>query len=151
MNWELILILTGIMLFAYWLNYIMGGPLSDDENKVDVRAILFFMPMAMAIRRLRHLGIYDAAMASLQEELAVTRDAKLRRRLEIDHRRNLYLTGREFFTWERSLLCPICLHWWLTVLVGFVFVWFDLFHARADFFLAAFVYLFTHFLIRKIS
>lgn len=151
MNWEIILLLTGLSLFSYWLNYIMGGPLSDDVNKIDVKAILFNFPYFLAIRRLKKLGIYGMIYGDLIQELAMTKDVKTKYRLKMDKRRDIYLAGREFFTWERSFLCPICLHWWLTLLVGAVLFSINAFHARADFFLAAFVYLANHLLIRKIS
>lgn len=151
MNWELICTLTGLMLFSYWLNYVMGGPLSDDPKHVDVKAILFAFPNWLAIRRLKEKGLYASMRTELMNELMVTTDARVKHGLRVDKRLGIYLAGREFFTWERSLLCPICLHWWLTLLVGVALVYADAMNARADFFLASFVYLVNHLIIRKIS
>lgn len=151
MNWDLILTLTGLMFFAYWFAYIMGGPLSKQADDIDPTAILLAIPYELAIRRLVQAGLWKGITTELINDLAVTSDPKTRLQMKRDHRVNTIMAGREFFTWERSLLCPICLHWWLTVLVGFVFISFDLLHAREGFFLAAFVYLVNHFLIRKIS
>lgn len=151
MNWELIGVLSGLMFFSYWLNYVMGGPLSDDTKRVDVRAILFAIPNALAIRRLRRLHIYSDLVADWYQQIQMTKDLKLMHQLKQDGRLDIYLAGREFFTWERSLLCPVCFHWWITLLVGVVLLCFDLLNARADFFLAVFAYLVNHFLIRKIS
>lgn len=150
MNWELVICLTGLMLFSYWLNYIMGGPLAD-PGKVNVREILFFVPYQLARRRLNMLGLLDGIEKKQAQEITLAKDPKTRRELKTDHREDLYLAGREFFTWEKSLLCAICFHWWLTVIVGAFLLKFDLLDARADFFLAAFAYLVNHFFIRKIS
>lgn len=151
MNWDLIVTLTGIMLFSYWFNYIMGGPLSDDAKKVDTKAILFSVPYWLAVRRLKNNGLYLSLSGDLINELSMIKDAKTKNQLRQDKRLDMYLIGREFFTWERSLLCPICLHWWLTLVIGVIFLIFNIMQARADLFLAAFIYLANHFLIRKIS
>lgn len=151
MNWELITTLTGLMLFSYWFNYAMGGPLSEDVKKVDTKAILFFIPNELARRRLKIMGLLSSMRSELITELAMTQDAKVKHGLRQDKRRDIYIAGREFFTWERSILCPVCFHWWLTVIVGAVFLSFDLMGARADLFVAAFTYLVNHLFIRKIS
>lgn len=151
MNWELIILLTGLMLFCYWLNYIMGGPLSDDVQKIDVKAILFSLPYFLAIHRLKRMDLYKKIHSSFVAELQITSDRSAKEKLRLDHKLEMYLAGRQFFIWERSLLCPICLHWWLTVLVGFVLITMDCMNARADFFIASFVYLLNHLIIRKIS
>jgi len=151
LNWPLIILLTGIMLFAYWLNYIMGGPLSDDPKHVDMKAILFAFPNWLATRRLKRAKVLQELRADAMSELAMTSDPRTRQGLLNDKRLDIYLEGRKMFTWERSLLCPICLHWWLTIVVGAVLIFFDAFNARADFFLAGFIYLVNHLLIRKIS
>lgn len=151
MNWELIICLTGIMLFAYWFTYIAGSALASKPTDVDPGAILFSFPYMLAILRLCRMGQWDEIADSQEQELAITRDPKTRHQLIKDHKLNTVIAGREFFTWERSLLCPICLHWWLTLVVGAVFISFDIMHARADLFLAAFVYLVNHLIIRKIS
>lgn len=151
MNWLLIEILGSIMLFAYWLNYIMGSPLADNQNDVDPKAILFAFPSFLGKLRLKRYGLYRERQIKLREELSFTRDRAIREKLIRDARLGDFLEARELFTWERSFLCPICLHWWLTLLTGYVFIVFDLFNARADFFLAAFVYLLLHLIIRKIA
>lgn len=151
MNWELTILLTGLMLFTYWFNYTMGGPLSDDPKNVNVGEILFFIPWWMAQRRIRQVGQTREFQRNLTQELAMTKDVRVMHGLVKDHKLNQYLAGREFFTWEKSLLCPICFHWWLTILVGAVLLLTNTFNARADLFLGAFIYLVNHFIIRKIS
>jgi hypothetical protein len=151
MNWELIILLTGIMLFAYWFTYVAGSPLADKADNIDGGAFLIAWPYELAIRRLVRAGLWKGITSSFVQDMQVTSDPAVRARMRKDHKVDTIMKGREFFTWERSLLCPICLHFWLTVLVGFVFILFDIMHARADFFLAAFVYLVNHFIIRKIS
>lgn len=152
MNWELILILTSIMLFAYWLNYIMGSPLADKPDDVDAKAILFAFPYWLARRRLKkYPDLLKSITQAEADQVKMTSDPIVRENLKADFSKDEFLKGRTVFTWERSLLCPICLHWWLTVLAGFEFVVFDMFNARADFFLAAFVYLLLHLIIRKIA
>ena len=150
-NVELILILTGVMLFSYWLNYVMGGPLSDDPRKVDVKAILFKFPYWLAKNKLIMKNLYWNTRESARQELKLTNDVRTRNQIRLEKRRDMYLMGRDFFTWERTFLCPICLHFWLTVVLAFPFLWMDLFNAREDFFLAVFVYLTNHLIIRKIS
>lgn len=150
MNWEIILLLTALMLFAYWFNYVMGGPLAE-PSKVDAGAFLFVIPNSWAIARLKDLNIYKDFHQDFIQEISMTQDKKTRLGLVKDHKLTAYLAGREFFTWERSVLCPICFHWWLTIAVGAVLLGFNLLHAREHVPLAAFTYLVNHFIIRKIS
>ena len=150
MNWELIIWLTGLMLFAYWLIYVFGSPLAEDLRHVDPTAFLAKVPRELAWRRLRKAKLAEDFWAELQETLAISK-GRLARAAMRDWQRNVVDAGRSFFTWERALLCPICLHFWLTVLFGAVFLTFDLLHARQDWLLAGFTYLLNHFFIRKIS
>jgi hypothetical protein len=151
MNWPLLILLTSLALFAYWVVYAMGGPLSEKPDDVDPKAILFGFPLWLATRRLKRAGMYAGILAAAIQELEMTSDPRTIRNLKTDKRRDIFIAGRDFFTWERSLLCPICLHWWATVLVGAVLLAIDGMNARADFWLACFYYLATHLLIRKIS
>lgn len=151
MNWDLILLLTGLMLFAYWLNYLMGGPLSDEVKHVDPKAILFAFPLYLATRRLKINNLWQDIWASQLKERALATDPKTRIGLRKDQRLEMYLAGRDFFTWERAILCPICFHWWLSLIVAAVLLSGNWLGARSDFFLAAFTYLVNHLLIRKIS
>lgn len=147
MNWEIIMAMTGVMLFAYWFNYIMGSPLSDEPKP---REILFWVPYNLAVRRLIQSKQFGKIKAAQSAELEIVSDQRTRRQLVDDQRLAIFLEGRDLFTWEKSLLCPICFHFWLTIAVGVVFLLFDILNARADFWLAGFSYLSTHFLIRKI-
>lgn len=151
MNWDLIMALTGLMLLAYWFTYVAGGPLSSKPDDIDGGAFLIAIPYRMAVRRLARAGMWKSIKSAYLDELAVTSNPKTRAEMKKDHKAETIVAAREMFTWERSILCPICLHFWLTVLVGLVFILFDIMQARADFFLAAFVYLVNHFIIRKIS
>jgi hypothetical protein len=151
MNWDLILTMTGVMLFCHWFYYVIGSPLAKDLKDIDGGAILFSFPYNLAVRRLRSVNAWKGMAANHIQEMDMVKDPITRRQLRRDHREHTVAAGREFFTWERSILCPICLHFWLTLLVGLVFIIFDIMHARADFFLAALVYLVTHLIIRKIS
>ena len=150
MNWEIIVLLTGLMLFSYWLNYIMGSPMAD-PGKVQVREILFFIPGWLARRRLKMIGQLHKIEQRHSTDNTMTTDPITKHALKKDQREDVYMAGREFFTWEKSLLCPICFHWWLTVIVGAFLLIFDALGARGDLFLAAFAYLVNHFIIRKIS
>lgn len=151
MNWELILWLTGIMLFSYWFNYVMGSPLADPPNKPDVKAILFDVPNYLAVRRLHNVGALPKFMDQLLDELAVTSDPRSRNGLKTDNKLNTYLAGREFFTWERIILCPICFHFWLSLTFAVILLSFDLMNARQDYLLGCFTYLINHLIIRKIT
>lgn len=150
MNWLLIEILGSIMLFSYWLVYIMGSPLADKADDIDERAILFSFPLWLAKRRLTPEYLKDMKSRYYQE-MNLASDYVVKIGLKRDLNKNILLKGRELFTWERSLLCPICLHWWATLIFGIISLSFDLFHAREDFFIAGFVYLVLHLIIRKIA
>lgn len=151
MNWELILLLTGIMLFAYWLNYIMGSPLADKPEDVDPKAILFWFPQSLAKSRLIQHNVFMNLYNNHLEELSLTSNIIVAHQTKVDFKKNILVAGREFFTWERAILCPICLHWWLSVNVGIYLLGMNAFDARDDFFQAAFTYLVLHLIIRKIS
>jgi hypothetical protein len=147
----LALLLTSIMLFSYWLIYCMGSPLADDRNKIDPGAIFFFFPAWLAKRRLSDELLLADIVKARKAELEVIGDPIGRWEVDQENARYRMETGRKFFTWERSILCPICLHWWLTVLIvalAFVFNWLQIReHAGA----VVFIYLVNHFFIRKIS
>lgn len=142
---------TGVMLFAHWLNYCMGSPMADDVDKVDVGAILFSLPAWLADRRLVHQLTLTEILEAQREELNVTSDPVKLADLMRDHARYRYEAGRKFFSWERSFLCPVCLHWWLTLWVVIASLTFDLNHVREHLGAVVLTYLVTHFIIRKIS
>ena len=151
MNWELIFWLTGLMLFSYWINYVMGSPLADPPHRPDVKAILFSVPNYLALRQLQKHGLIVKFRDQLLDELSTTNNQSLRNGLKIDHKLATYLAGREFFTWERTILCPICFHFWLSAAFAVILLSFDLLNARADLLLGCFTYLVNHLIIRKIS
>lgn len=151
MNYELILTLIGLMLLAYWFAYVTGSPMADSSRNIDGKAILSVIPYQFAINRLARAGMWKGIYSNFLNELSMTSDPRTREEMKRDHRAAVIEAGRTFFSWERSILCPICFHFWLTILVGFIFILFDIMHARADLFLAAFVYLVNHLIIRKIA
>jgi len=150
LNWELTIWLTGLMLLAYWLIYVMGSPNESDINKVDVGGILFGFPLWLADRRLKQNRLRDGIDEEYIQEGSLTNDPVRQRQQYKDWRRNRFDRGRNFFTWERSLTCPYCLHWWLTLIFGAVCLSFNFLHAREDLLLAGFLYLVNHLVIRKI-
>lgn len=144
-------LLTGIMLFAYWLHYCMGSPMAKDVDNVDPGAILFSLPMWLADRRLVRQLTLTEILEAQREELNVTSDPVKLADLLRDHERERYEAGRKFFSWEKSFLCPICLHFWLSVVAGLLCVIFDWLHLREHVGAAVLTYLVNHFFIRKIS
>jgi hypothetical protein len=142
--------LTGLMLFTFWFNYIMGSPLAKNVDNANTSEILAWIPLALADRRLRRAGLYGPIKAAYLDELNLENHPKGRLDALADFRHHRLDMGRRFFTWEKSLLCPICMHWWLTILFGAVTLTFDLLHARELYLWAGFIYLVTHFIIRKI-
>jgi hypothetical protein len=138
------------MLFAYWLNYIMGSPLATDPKDIDERAILFSFPLWLAKQRLTK-DYFKDMKSRFYQEINITSDYITKVGLGRDFKKDILFKGRELFTWERSLLCPICFHWWLSVIAGVVLLWDDSLNARADFLQAVLAYLVLHLIIRKIS
>lgn len=150
-NWPLWAVFTVIMLFSYWLNYCMGSPLADKADSVDTGAILFFFPYWLAKRRLVETGNLQSIKTSQAERMQLISEPVTKKRQQKSDKLHNYVQGREFFTWERSLLCPICLHWWLTLLVALISLpagWQFIYQYP---FQAAFAYLVNHFIIRKIA
>jgi hypothetical protein len=147
---NLICCLTGIMLFAYWLNYVMGTPLADDPKHVDPDAFLAYIPLGLARARLRQVGKLADMEYGYAADMEHIKDAVRQRQLDKDARRDMIVTGRQLFGWERALLCPVCLHWWLTVIFMAICLTFDYYQAHAHLGAAAFTYLVNHFFIRKI-
>lgn len=125
--------------------------MSDDPDDVDVKAILFFFPKWLADRRLKSENLDAQFRKELAEQLLITSDPKTRNGLRQDFRLETYLTGRMFFTWERSLLCPICLHWWLTLVLTILLFIFGWLTVRETLWQVGFTYLLNHFFIRKIA
>lgn len=147
---QLTIWMTGLMLLAYWLVYVMGEPNQRDIAKVDVGGFLFGLPLWLADRRLLQNHLADDIDQEYVDAGSVTKDPIRQRELKEEWRANRFDRGRKFFTWERSLTCPICLHWWLTVIFGVICVSFNLLNARAEVLLAGFIYLANHLFIRKI-
>lgn len=143
--------LTILMLFSYWLVYCMGSPLADQPRDIDKGAIFFFIPMSLATRRLKQKDLFAGLRTDLYSGLVGNEDQRNRQQWIKQHREDVVVIGREFFTWERSLLCPICLHWWLTVILlilAILFGWNVFFEFPLQ---TIFVYLINHFFIRKIA
>lgn len=145
-------VLTGIMLFSYWLNYCMGTPLAKDVQDVDINAILFGIPKDMANNRIHKNGLHKMLWDKYVEEAQATpgTDAYENRLGAEEYHRNRYQYGRVFFLWEKSVLCPICLHFWMTAIFVVACLLLNTLHVRDQFWFASFIYLFNHLLIRKI-
>lgn len=145
----LVCLLTFTMFFAHWFAYVAGHPLAE-PSRVAPDAILFWVPYCLARRRMRGY-LFDQAVRAWQEELSLTSDAIGAVEALRHHRHNVVVQARVLFTWERGLLCPVCLHWWLSWWAGWTWVAID--HLREfplDLGVGAFTYLFLHFIIRKI-
>ena len=142
-------LLTFIMFFAHWFAYIAGQPLAE-PSRVDPGAILFFIPYYLARARMKGF-LFDRAVRAWQEELSLTSDSIGAVEALRNHRHNVVVQGRLLFTWERGLLCPVCLHFWLSWWAGWI--WLMVYHFRElplDVAVGAFTYFFLHFIIRKI-
>lgn len=145
----LVSLLTGIMLFAHWFAYLTGVPLGE-PSRVDPGAILFFVPYYLAKRRMRG-NLFDRAVEAWREELSMTGDTIGAVEALRHHRHNVVVQARPLFTWERGLLCPVCLHWWLSFWAGWTWLVAQHFHTPPlDLAVGALTYLFLHFIIRKI-
>jgi len=140
-------LLVGLALFAHWFTYVLGSPLATPD-RVDPSAILFFVPYLLAKRRLRG-KLFEWAVDAWRQQLNANSDRIGATQALLDHRHNVVVQGRVLFRWERALLCPVCLHFWLTVLAG---VGWCALHGplRADLAIGALTYLFLHLLIRKL-
>lgn len=147
---DLLLLMTGIMLFAWWANYVMGTPFAENPNKVDVGAIMFTIPYTLALRRLKNAGALKDIIKQHAAEMVLTKGAYQRELARSANKRDLYLTGREFFTWERSILCPVCFHFWLSLPIFWTCMCYDCIFVDENVWLAVFYYLANHFIIRKI-
>lgn len=142
-------LLVFIMLFAYWFAYCVGSPMADAMH-VDASAILFFIPYSLAKRRMRG-NLFDQAVEAWRQELSFSHDTIGAVQALRNHRHNLVVQGRELFGWERSLLCPVCLHWWLSLIAGAD--WLLITHgssAAVDLAVGSLTYLSLHLFIRKI-
>lgn len=147
----IIALLTGVMLFSYWIHYCMGSPMAKDVADVDVGAILFFIPSWLADNRLAKQNALADIVENQQSELQITDDPVKLADLLNDHARYRYEAGRKFFFIEKSFLCPICLHWWLTALVVNLCIAYGWLHMGGHLGAVALTYLVNHFFIRKIS
>ncbi len=146
---SLVGLLVGLMLFAHWFTYITGQPLAE-PSRVDPGALLFFVPYYLAKRRMRG-NLFDRAVEAWREQLSMTSDAIGSTEALRDHRHNDVVQARPLFTWERSLLCPVCLHWWLSLCGGTSWLLFSSAHVQPmDLAVGALTYLFLHLLIRKL-
>jgi hypothetical protein len=129
----------------------MGSPLADKPSDIDTGGIFFFIPFYLAKRKLIQKDIFAALRSELYTLIVDGRDPKRRQEAINQFNQDVIVLGRMFFTWERSILCPICLHWWLTVilmLLAWVFGWNVFFEFPLQ---TIFVYLVNHFFIRKIA
>lgn len=143
-DWQLVCLLTGLMLFAYWSNYVMGQPLAQ---RGDPGAILFVVPYTLAVGRLKRAQLWAAAIERWREEDRHTLDARDRATLLREHRWETVETAQDLFTWERSLLCPVCAHFWLTAGVAVTLVAVG---RGAELPTLTLAYLVNHLIIRKI-
>lgn len=142
-------LLVGLMLFAHWFAYVLGSPLAE-PSRVDASAILFFVPYYLARRRLRG-NLFDRAVEAWREQRSMKSDVLGEAEALMDHRHNVVVQASILFTWERGLLCRICLHWWLSFGAGCAWVAAHHFHLPTlDLAVGAIAYLFLHLIIRKL-
>lgn len=144
MSLELFLLFVGVMLFAYWSNYCMGTPLARNPADIDVNAIFFFIPYMMAVRKLKKFHLWKDIDEQWTAEARLTNGARQLLQARREHMREVYISGREFFTWEKAILCPVCFHFWLSLLVWALFI-------QDHVLISSLYYLANHFFIRKIS
>lgn len=143
--------LVMIMLFAHFIVYCMGSPLASNPANVDSSAILFFVPYYLARWRMKG-NLFDQAVSAWRDQLGFSNDRISAVHALRDHRLNVVIQGRVLFTWERSWLCPVCLHFWLTLIfgVGWCLGNWTFFLEPVDFYIGSLTYLFLHFIIRKL-
>lgn len=101
-----------VAILFYFLDYCLGRPASEKPN---VKAILFFIPLFFAKRRLRgeNLNFTEPEVLSKYDK----------KNIEVQKREMIFLRGRELFTWENALgMCPVCSHFWLgSIIIFFAF------------------------------
>src|SRR3954469_17544290 len=109
--------LTGLMFFCHWFYYCLGKPLADSQDDIDVGGIFNFIPRLLADRRLRRHTMDAELRESFVSGIAVVRGSYQKLVTRKDYIRHRITVGREFFTWEKTFLCPVCLHWWLSLVL----------------------------------
>lgn len=137
-HFDILIAFSIIALSAYWWTYIIGDPL--DEYKHE--AILSIVPFALAVLRLKKMKMLRPIIDDRCEELRAA--TTIRERLDIrnSYRRMIVQTAVPYMTWERLLLCRVCLHWWACLIVSFCLA--------GPLLYIALYYLITHLIIRKI-
>lgn len=145
MSYDLIFLMVTLSLFPYWFSFSMGNPLAKEES-IDVHAILFFIPLSFAIKRLEDNNLLSCIVDHQDEEMKLEKNIWRQMEAREAQKKALYVAGRDFFTWEKMFLCPVCLHFWLTV-VAFPFA---LIFLSSEFLPFVFLYFVTHLFIRKI-
>lgn len=126
-----------IMLFVYWVDFVWGHPLADEYNET---AILFGIPYYFAKRRLDSMNALQPLVKHRAEQMVATNDKRIRADIEREYKINVFSTGRQYWTYEKMIFCPICFHWWICLPILLT-------NVSAELFL---YYLITHFIIRKI-
>jgi hypothetical protein len=101
-------------LFIYLLDYGFGKP---GDEKPNYQSLLFFWSFYLAKKRLKKMQGWNTFQQQLDEQLATADTLMQKARVIASFKEIVFLTARPFFTYEMILgMCPICTHFWVSLL-----------------------------------
>lgn len=78
------------------------------EEGADVKAIFFFFPFWLAVRRLKKYDKYEEFYKGFKPTLNAP-DLSVKAMAKVNYKNAVFNFGKEFFTWEKGFgMCPKC-------------------------------------------
>lgn len=102
-------------LLVYLLDYAFGQPGGEKWNSQE---LLSGWSLFLAKRRLKKESIYRDLERQLHQQLISAPDSYQRKLIRKNFNQLVFQQAREVFYYEKALgMCPICFHFWVTLIV----------------------------------
>lgn len=119
------------------------------DSEINTHSIFFLWSFYLALSRLQENKILTKVQNGLREELE-SEDPIIRNLAKHQFRLKVFVTGRDFFTWEYAVgMCIFCTNFWISVGIIILLFLFPIMPLTYQSFLISIPF-FSHVILRKI-
>lgn len=130
-------------LLVYILDYAFGQPGNEKWNDSELFSGYCFF---LAKRRLKKDKVWKEKSKQLSENLMKTTIPYDRKLIHKSFRHMVFNQAKETFYWEKAIgMCPICFHFWVTLII---FLTVNIFYFRVNINIFTLYFLISHLIIR---
>lgn len=131
-------------LFIYMLDYGLGKP--GDEKPV-YGSLLSAWAFYLAKKALGSL--YISLNQQYRDQLSNAKNDLEKMQIKRSFREIVFMQGRQLFTWQKIAgMCPICTHFWFSLILFFLV---NIFYFHVNIIIFTLYFLLSHFLIRLLK